>query len=148
MRYKWRYLKGDRRGYAVTGTTSKYNMNIIQMHSHIMNCPKGLVVDHIDGNGLNNTKENLRICTREQNAINRHKNTVTAHKYKGIFKKRGRFAAQIFFNNEKIYLGEHDTQEQAAMAYDRAAIRIHKEFANLNFKDYNYAGEVLLKAVS
>lgn len=96
---------------------------------------RGFIVDHIDGNGLNNCKENLRICTGAENNINRRKHKVMTSLYKGVFwaKSTSGWAAMVGINGKRIWLGTFKTQEEAAAAYDLAAQNIHGRFAKLNF---------------
>lgn len=108
----------------------------IKMHSEIMDTPKGMQVDHRNGNGLDNRrKENLRVCTGSQNQHNRRKNSNNTSGYKGVYwyKQRGKWRARIEFNGKEISLGYYTDAVQAARAYDEAARKHHGEFANLNF---------------
>ena len=128
--------------YAHRVPTSKkyYAMNggrDILIHRVVMNAPKGMDVDHINGDPLDNRKENLRICTRSENCRNRKVRSNSRSGYKGVeIKSSGRFQAYIGNPNMKsrhIKLGTYDTPEEAARAYDKKAIQLHGEFANLNF---------------
>lgn len=108
-------------------------------HRYITNCPKGMVVDHIDGNGLNNQKNNLRICTHSQNHANTdHSNGSSS--YKGVHcngdanKKNRRWVAAIECKGKRFTLGYFQEEYQAAMCYDIWAKDLFGEFANLNFK--------------
>ncbi len=100
-------------------------------------------VDHINHNGLDNRRENLRVCSNRENISNgRHRNTYggkpTSSQYKGVcFNKRsGKWQADIRTGGGKRrYLGLHATEVEAAMAYDRAAVEVHGEFALLNFPE-------------
>lgn len=96
--------------------------------------PKGMEVDHRNGDQLDNCRSNLRFCTKQQNMWNRRKNSNSTLKYKGI-KRRigGTFQARIVINGKRVSLGSAFlTQEDAALAYNDAA-RIHfGEFARLN----------------
>lgn len=89
----------------------------------------GRVIDHVDGDGLNNTRINLRICTPTQNAQHRVR-TSNCTGYKGVYRRRGKFVAQI--GAEKHYLGIFGTAKEAAAAYNRAAQARFGAFAALN----------------
>ncbi len=106
-----------------------------RMHRIIMNAPPELQVDHIDGNGLNNQKSNLRLCTNSQNSMNKGKrNENTSSKYKGVYyvKAAKSYRAEIQKDGKKKVLYGFKTQEEAALAYNKAAIELHGEFARLN----------------
>jgi hypothetical protein len=90
-------------------------------------------VDHINGNGLDNRDENLRLATNSQNQMNSRKRSGTSSRYKGVSLQRKRWRAQIKLDGKLIYLGMFDTEEQAAMAYDYAAIELFGEFSRINF---------------
>lgn len=106
------------------------------MHRQIIDIPKYLVCDHLNGNGLDNRKANLRPATVSQNLCNRPKTKAkTRSIYKGLewSKTQRKFKARIQINHRKIYLGSFDNELDAARAYDTAARKYHKEFAALNF---------------
>jgi hypothetical protein len=109
---------------------------LVRMHREIMQAPKGMVVDHIDGNSLNNCRTNLRICTYSQNLCNRQKYRG-ATPYKGVFyrKDRDKYYARIKFEGTDHYLGLYDDPIDAAKAYDRRARELHGPYARLNFPD-------------
>lgn len=105
----------------------------IKMHRLIMNTPKGMVTDHIDGNKLNNTRANLRVCTDSQNQANR-KITIGSSKYKGVTwdKDANKWRSKITVNWKSIYLGTYYCEREAAKAYNTAAEKFFGEYARLN----------------
>ena len=132
-RYKWCLSRTGNQLYAYR----KHRGKTIRMHQFIMKPPKGMVVDHIDGNGLNNRRSNLRICTRPENNLNRRRNPNTATGFKGVWrdKKTGKYWAHTQLKGKRIRLGAFDTAVEAAHAYDRKAIELFGEFARLNFPE-------------
>ncbi|MEN6592766.1 MAG: HNH endonuclease [Methanobacterium sp.] len=92
----------------------------VQMHRLIMNFPKGRVVDHINGDGLDNRRCNLRIITTRQNQQNRK--TKTSSKYPGVryHKKHQKYYSGIKVKGKYIYLGGHDSEIEAFEAYKKA----------------------------
>ena len=95
-------------------------------------------VDHIDGNGLNNQRNNLRIVTNQQNGMNQKKQRrSTTSRYKGVcwHNKNKGWMAGIKHNRKTIYLGCYETEEEAALAYNTEATRIFGEYAKLNVTD-------------
>lgn len=90
------------------------------------------MVDHVDGNGLNNRWRNLRLATKPENARNsvRHRDRTSALP-KGVYRHRSRFVASIMVDRVNHRLGSFSTVEEAAAAYAEAANRLHGEFARL-----------------
>lgn len=103
-----------------------------RLHRIIMNAKKGEYVDHINRNRLDNRKENLRICTNQQNNYNRG---PSKGKFKGPSwnKNAQKWASYIKKDSKTIYLGLFLTEEEAAHAYDTKAKELFGEFAYLNF---------------
>ena len=135
QQYKWNFnLSRNGNGYATTNLYLNKRNLIKHMHRLIMNEPIGLQIDHIDNNGLNNQKNNLRIVTNQQNQMNRKKGINCSSKYKGVtWKKQDKqWQAQIQANKKYIYLGLFRIEEDAAKAYNEAAIELFGEYAHLN----------------
>lgn len=101
-----------------------------------MSLSSSVQVDHRDGNGLNNSRANLRIATPRENSRNSPAR-LGSSSFKGVFRaENGRWCAQINPDgNKTIHLGTFDTEEEAALAYDTVARVHHGEFARLNFPD-------------
>lgn len=104
------------------------------MHRLIMGAPKGKEVDHIDGNGLNNQKSNLRICDRFQNTQNCIPRKNTTSKYRGVSwgSRENKWKAQISAFNKSHYIGCFSLETKAAEAYNKKAMELFGEFAKLN----------------
>ena len=100
-----------------------------------MEAPDHLFVDHIDHNGLNNRRSNLRLCTTAQNARNVFSYKGSTSKYKGVcwYKEGRKWAAKIKLNNKAYHLGLFEDETEAAIAYDKKARELHGEFGCLNF---------------
>ena len=108
-----------------------------QMHREIMKIAEGMVCDHINGDGLDNRKANLREATCAQNNWNRAKSRViSCSKYKGLAWDRQdrRWEVRISVNGRRIYIGRFKDQLEAAKAYDAAAVKYHGQYANVNFE--------------
>ncbi len=107
------------------------------MHREIMKLECNKLCDHINGNGLDNRKTNLRPASRAQNGWNRGKSRVKSRsRYKGLAwdKKDKRWEVRISVNGRRIYIGRFEDQIQAARAYDRAARIYHGRYAQANFE--------------
>ena len=117
-----------------TKSINEENQKKIFIHRQILKVKLGEYTDHIDGNGLNNTRENLRIVTSCQNNRNRKKIPGRSSKYKGVSfeKDRNKWRSIIINNYQKIDLGRFDNEVDAAKAYNKAAIELFGEFARLN----------------
>lgn len=114
--------------YIYTNTQGRINRTSIYLHRLIMDAPKGLEVDHINHNPLDNRKENLRVCTKSQNNINK------TNIYSGVTKFRNKWRARIKINKKETHIGIFETKEEALKK------RIEKEielFANFS-KHYEH----------
>jgi hypothetical protein len=128
--YNWYASKCKNITYA-TGYNKKDKQ---YMHRLIMNASKSEIIDHINNNGLDNRKQNLRICTVSQNAQNNRKRRDTSSIYKGVCynKRNSKWMASLKINGKFKYLGEFKEEIDAAKAYNNKAIELFGEFANLN----------------
>lgn len=143
--WKWHYCKS---GSGKVGYARNWNKgNPIRMHRLIMGDPDGKQIDHINGDGLDNQRKNLRTATASQNNMNRKQHN-NQHGFKGIYfyntrryynKKTTRttnpknWKARIKINRKFIHLGSYSTKEEAAKSYDRATKKYFGEFAHTNF---------------
>ena len=130
--YNWCAVHDSRCWYA---HTFKRDGTPLAMHRLILNAPKGLFIDHIDHNGLNNRKSNLRLCTNRQNQQNRRPTRNGSSRYKGVHwcNTHKKFRARITHNSKRIHLGYFEDEIAAAKAYDKKAKELFGEFAYLNF---------------
>lgn len=136
--YKWS-PKPTNHGvvYAVTNIRRGGKKTTITMHDLIMAPPDGMVVDHINGDGLDNDRyENLRFCpSNMQNTWNQKKTRSTvSSQYKGVswITAKGRWRADLMCDSKKIYLGSYLDEEEASKAYDIGAVHYFGEYARLN----------------
>lgn len=134
--WRWFAHRDGKTFYAGRSAMVNGKRKQLWMHREIKNTPLGMEVDHIDHNGLNNQKENLRNCTRFQNAKNTTTHSETGYLGVSFYdfnrKKSKPYRATIWVNGENIHLGTFATPISAAIAYNEAAIKYHGEFANLN----------------
>lgn len=133
-RYDWTAVKAGRSRtfYAIRNEWNKGDQKSYFMHNEIMGF-KG--IDHKNGEGLDNRRQNLRAATPADNARNTHSRHPSKNKYIGVSKPRGckRWIAKIRFNGGTVSLGAFNTEIEAAKARDKKAIEFHGEFATLNF---------------
>jgi hypothetical protein len=129
-RYRWVYVK---RPSSTTGYA--FSLDIYrEMGKFLVDRPAGMEIDHVNGNGLDNRRSNLRICTSTENRRNRRKPRAPgASRFKGVRPRNEKWRAEIKINGEHRCLGTYASEEDAAKAYDAAARELHGEFACLNF---------------
>lgn len=133
-RYRWHadWSKNTQTWYASRFfRTPDGRKSHIRMHRDIMQPDRGMVVDHRNHDGLDNRRENLRICTQTDNGRNKRRKKPASSRYKGVTfcKYTGRWKAQITVANQNHSLGRYDTEEEAARAYADAAQSEFGEYA-------------------
>lgn len=116
-------------GYAVNDSKPRK-----AMHRFIIEAPKGMVVDHINGNKLDNRKSNLRICTQSGNTANGPIRSSNSSGFKGVSwdKRSSKWSVDITKDYKHIYGGKFDNLADAAKRYNELAIKFHGQFAKLN----------------
>lgn len=132
----WRATFSRGKAYAVSGASQPPYQDYIEMHNFIMgDPPEGFKWDHKNRDGLDNQQENLRLATRSQNKANGdlYRNSTSGYKGVTLRKERGTWRAQIRQDGKLTIIGCFNDIEQAARAYDRAAIRMFGSFARTNF---------------
>jgi hypothetical protein len=136
---RWHAHQATRGGLYVWRSAHGATRSIRRLHRQIMGIPEGTrqLVDHRDGDGLNNARSNLRIASRAQNNMNRGPRAGSSSRFKGVFfhKASCKWMAEIRCDGRADYLGLFGSEEAAARAYDTAAVRLHGDFARLNFPE-------------
>lgn len=131
-KYRW-YITSD--GYAARSTYPNGACYTVMMHRHILNLERGnkMQVDHINGNRLDNRRNNLRLCTPYQNSLNKKREVRNTSGFKGVsfHKVVKKWTANIKVKGKNHYLGCYESPESAYEAYCEAAKRLHGEFANI-----------------
>lgn len=132
--YNWS-AAGDRNGkyYAMRTEIRSGVRRTVRMHRLVAGAQHGQIVDHINGDTLDNTRANLRLCNALENSRNRKVRSDNQTGIKGVFVLRNRrFQARITVHGTEISLGVFTTTREAAMAYNSAALKTFGEFAKLN----------------
>jgi hypothetical protein len=126
--YKWYAVRTSRQG----GTQTR-----VAMHRVILDTPPGFHTDHIDGDGLNNRRSNLRIATPSQNVVNSGLRTTNRSGFIGVHWNRNsrKWLAGVRVEGKIVHCGGYSDPEEAARARDAAARHAYGEFARLNFPD-------------
>ena len=134
--FKWYAMKHGNTFYAVRAISNgKGRQKTISVHREILKPKKGLLCDHVNHNGLDNRRENLRVCTHQENMYNMQisrKNNTSGYKGVVFYKPYKKWCAQIRFQNKGKTLGYFSNPRDAARAYNEAALKYHGTFANLN----------------
>jgi len=134
-RYKW---TANKKGHTFYATRNRWLNSPVSMHRCIIEC-EGFVIDHINRNGLDNRKSNIRACTQGENCRNQRIQAGGYSIYKGVSYKGGiknPWYAYIKINRERKWLGAYPSEILAAEAYNRAATILFGEFACLNKIEY------------
>jgi hypothetical protein len=129
-KYRWYASRHGRKTYAICLIEGM----VVYMHRMIMRPRRGYVVDHIDGNGLNNRRCNLRVCTRRQNQGNKRSRGGTS-RFVGVSRERDKWLARIRYRGKVYHVGLFDDEVEAAKARDRKAYELLGEYAYLNFPE-------------
>jgi len=135
--HKWRAMIHRLTVYAVrSGPRGDEPRTTVYMHRVLLDAPRSAEVDHEDGNGLNNRRVNIRLCTIAENGRNMRKHRGVS-RYKGVYwdKRDQRWVANIHVNRRHICLGLHVVELDAARAYDAAAREHYGAFAAVNFPE-------------
>lgn len=136
-KYKWYAHKSRDTYYAYRGDSLNGKKIVVAMHRQILGLSyqDGLETDHRNHNGLDNRRDNIRICTRHQNSLNQLANKNTTSKYKGVSRDKNykKWHAHIKIHQKSYYIGKFDNEIDAAKAYDIKAKELFGEFAYLNF---------------
>lgn len=136
-KYKWCIQKGKNTYYAVRYISIQNGkQRLVRMHRAIMDIPVDMEIDHKNGCGLDNRKQNLRPATHRQNIRNqRRQNRKKTSQYKGVYwyERDKKWMALIGFNYKRYYLGCFVDEVEAAKVYDTKARELFGEFARTNF---------------
>ncbi len=135
----WYPRKGVSTIYARANDYENKKQRRVDMHRLVMNAQPGQVVDHINCNGLDNRKENLRICTHTQNQWNQNKQITwegkpCSSKYRGVSwkKQNKKWSAVISYNGKQFWIGVFNKEDDAALAYNKKAKELYGEYAQFN----------------
>ena len=134
--FKWIAQRSRSTFYANQCLKVNGKWTAISMHRAILSPLPDEETDHINGNGLDNRRSNLRLANRAQNSFNRKLNKNNKSGFKGVRRSpSGRWRAEVRFKGKTLHLGHFNTVERAAQAYDSIAIELFGEFARLNFQE-------------
>jgi hypothetical protein len=135
IKYRWHFMRARKLTYAYRAETNGGKQTNILMHRQIMDAKKGTIIDHLDGNGLNNTRSNLRFVTSSQNAQNTRKAHGKTSAYKGVswHSSKGKWRAVIKQSGKSTHIGYFASEELAAEAYDNTARAVFGIDGTFNF---------------
>jgi hypothetical protein len=151
--YRWYPLNQKQRDgrvriYAVSIAKTGGKTVTTYLHRLILNAPKRAYIDHDNGNGLDNRRSNLRLCTQTQNLGNQRRSSRNSSGYKGVSidKRSGQWQVRIGFRKQTHHLGLYADPAFAAAVYDAAARRLFGHFALTNFPTVNLDAEAIIAA--
>ena len=130
-KYRWCTIRNGHRIYAFRKEDGKRFL----MHREIMKTPKGKVVDHMNNNGIDNRRSNMRNCSPRQNSWSIRDCHGVTSQYRGVCRHEDKWAAQVGYLRAHVYVGRFVEEIEAARAHDRMAIMLHGQFAYLNLPD-------------
>jgi hypothetical protein len=129
------------KGYAARKDYSLGSNNpvYIYMHRLLANTPDGMITDHINGDKLDNRRDNLRPCTKSQNAMNTGIRKDNRSGYKGVHHNNPKansklWKSEIKYNGKRIFLGYFDDAHEASKVYQSACAKYHGHFSNVGGK--------------
>lgn len=127
----WRLKRKSHTSYVVCTLGAKF---VLMLHRCVLDAPRNSICDHINNNGMDNRRCNLRIVTTQQNSWNSRKLRLGSSRFKGVCRdaKSGKYRAHIRVNGKKKHLGSFTSEVDAAEAYNRAAVSSFGEFAKIN----------------
>lgn len=132
--FKWTVKPSSFTWYARRWVRCGGDREMVKLHRLILGAPLGIEVDHKDGDGLNNTRANLRLCSNSQNQWNQRVRPIGTSRFKGVswHRQTQKWRAQIRKYGKKYWLGHFADEEEAALAYNKAALELFGAFAHLN----------------
>lgn len=134
-RWKWQARQSRNTWYATRSGWSEGKKVSVMMHCLILGVGPRVIVDHRNGDGLDNRRENLRIATNQENCFNRRPLPGTSSRFKGVdfYKRNGKWRARIKRDGRLRHVGNFDSEEDAARRYDQEARILFGDFARTNF---------------
>lgn len=135
----WPYLSQFRWWFDGMYAQGRVNGKQVRMHRLLLNPPKGSMVDHANGDRMDNTRANIRVCSHGENEWNKakkHRHRNDGHsKYKGVTRdvRRGMWVSRTTFNGRSVHIGSFVSEIDAARAFDDWAREHHGQFAHVNF---------------